>query len=238
MEYNAAPALGELPGSLASSQSAADHVNRTQVMSLHVLTIANRWPLMVVVGLVVAACSSSQANPEVSVPSSDEAWVASACDAVSVDTTGWHTYRIGDITIQAPAQYTPSGSRGQTDFSSGLRLRAPGGSVQIIVDRNARYMYDDINRARRGQNMCNGSLGGYQSEIMSWFERFGNTPTDTRSGELVLGATYNFAARLPVTWGGPDAGKWLFIYVGASRIRDAYLLRDALHTLAPVTRTP
>ena len=237
MEYNAAPALGELPGSLGSSQSAADNMNRTYLMSLHVLTIANRWPLTLVLGLSVS-CSSSQASPEVSVPSSDEAWVASACDAVSVDTTGWRRHRIADITIQAPSQYTPSGSRGQTEHSRDLTLRGPGGSIQIIVDRNARYMYDDVNRARRGQNMCNGSLGGYQSEIISWFERFGSTPTDTRSGELVLGATYNFAARLPVSWGGPDAGKWLFVYVGASRIRDAYLLRDVLHTLAPVTRTP
>ena len=118
-----------------------------------------------------------------------------------------------------------------------MSVRGPGGNLSVFLHRDARYSFDRYNAARRGQNWCRGSLGGFQAEIVSWFERFGGTPRDTRAGELIISATYNFAARLPATWGGQDAGKWLFAYVGATRIRDAHLLRDALHTLSVVRDT-
>jgi hypothetical protein len=177
---------------------------------------------------VLAACSSSQgADPEVNVPSSDQAWVASACDAASIDTTGWRRYRLGDLTIQVPPQYTPTGYAGY-DFAA----RGHGGTIWMRLHPQARYAFDSYNIARRGQNWCRGSLGGYQAEILSWFEPFNGNRRDTRGGELIIGASYNFVARLPASWGGQDEGKWLFIYVGASRLRDAYALRDALHTLS------
>ena len=187
-----------------------------------------------------AACSSGQsATPEVNVPSSDEAWVASACQPASIDTTGWRRYRVGDLSIQVPREYVLTGQSSrpiswESDyFGSDLYFRGPGGSLSIQLHRNARYTFDQANRARRGQNWCSGSLGGHQAEIVSWYERFAGTPRDTRAGELILGATYNFAARLPASWGGQDDGKWVFAYVGASRLRDAHRLRDALHTISP-----
>jgi hypothetical protein len=192
----------------------------------------------------LTACSSGQAGtPEVNVPSTDEAWVASACQPVSVDTSGWRRYRLGDISIRIPTQYSLTGQSsrplavGSDYVGYDLTFRGPGGSLSIQLHRNARYTFDRFNGARRGQNWCHGSLGGYQAEIVSWFERFSGAPRDTRAGEAVIGATYNFAARLPATWGGQDAGKWLFAYVGATRIRDAHLLRDALHTLSVVSDT-
>lgn len=195
-----------------------------------------------ILGLV--ACGSSQAGtPDVDVPSPDEAWVASACQPISVDTTGWRRHRLGDISIQIPTQYSLTGQSsrpvafGSDYFGYDLTFRGPGGSLSIQLHRNARYTFDRFNGARRGQNWCNGSLGGYQAEIVSWFERFAGAPRDTRAGEAIIGATYNFAARLPASWGGQDAGKWLFAYVGATRLRDAHLLRDALHTLSVVRDT-
>jgi hypothetical protein len=183
----------------------------------------------------VSACSS-QGSPRGDVPAetngsgTDEAWVASACQPASVDTTGWRRYRLGDITIQLPAQYTPTGFAGY-DFGA----RGPGGTVRMQLHREARYAFDRLNIARRGQNWCKGGLGGYQAEVLSWLEPFSGIHRDTNAGELVVAPTYNFVARLPASWGGQDEGKWLFIYVGASRLRDAQLLRDALHTLAPIT---
>jgi hypothetical protein len=184
-----------------------------------------------VVGTVcgLAGCSRNHGGQGVDVPSSDAAWVASACQPVSIDTTGWRRYRLGDVTIQVPPQYTPTRFAGY-DFAA----RGPGGTVWMQLHRNARYTWDGINVARRGQNWCNGSLGGNQAEILAWFEPFSGQRRDTRVGELILAATYNFAARLPASWGGQDEGKWLFIYIGASRLRDAHALRDALHTLRPV----
>lgn len=238
MEYNATAALGELPRGLAAGQSSTDYVNRSTFMTRHALTIATGWRralgLMATV-CCVAACSSGQAGtPEVNVPSSDEAWVASACDPVSVDTTGWKRYRLGDLSIQIPAQYTLIG---QSSSQYTLSVRGPGGNLSVFLHRDARYSFDGYNAARRGQNWCRGSLGGFQAEIVSWFERFAGAPRDTRAGEARIGATYNFAARLPASWGGQDTGKWLFAYVGASRIRDAHMLRDALHTLSVVRDT-
>lgn len=193
----------------------------------------NRQLSPIVVACVLAACSSGQgAAPEVNVPSSDQAWVNSACDASSVDTTGWRRYKLGDLTIQVPPQYTPTGYAGY-DFAA----RGSGAIVRMRLHPQARYVFDGYNVARRGQNWCKGSLGGYQAEILSWFEPFDGNRRDTRGGELIMEASYNFVARLPASWGGQDEGKWLFVYIGASRIRDAYALRDALHTLAAV-RSP
>ena len=147
------------------------------------------------------------------------------------------------MSIQVPPQYSLTGQSSRplavaSDYIGyDLTFRAPGGTLAIQLHRNARYTFDRFNGARRGQNWCHGNLGGYQAEIVSWFERFGGTPRDTRAGEPVMSATYNFAARLPASWGGQDAGKWLFAYVGASRIRDAHLLRDALHSLSVVKDT-
>ena len=191
------------------------------------------------VACCIAACSSSQpGTPDANGPSGDEAWVASACQPASIDTTGWRRYRVGAVSIQAPAQYTQTAAgryaiaAGSDYFGYNLVLRGPGGSIGIQLHRNARYTFDQFNGARRGQNWCNGNLGGYQAEIVSWFEPFRGNRRDTFAGELNIGATYNFAARLPASWGGEDAGKWMFIYLGASRLRDAHQLRDALHTLS------
>lgn len=238
MEYNATAALGELPRGLAAGQSPTDNVNRPNVMNRHALRIAPRsradrhlflW-MSGVFGL--AACSSGQANPEVNVPSSDQAWVASACDAASIDTTGWRRHRLGDITIAVPAEY-----RFSSPDQYQLVFRGPRGTLVLSLHRDARYSFDAANSARRGQNWCNGNLGGNQAEILSWFEPFDGIRRDTRAGELQIGAAYNFVARLPATWGGQDEGKWLFAQVGASRLRDAHVLRDALHTLSVVRDT-
>ena len=126
---------------------------------------------------------------------------------------------------------------GSDYYGYDLIVRSPGGTVAMQLHRNARYTFDRYNSARRNQNWCQGSLGGYQAEIVSWFEPFNGNRTNTFAGELVISASYNFAARLPATWGGQDQGKWLFIYVGASRLADAQRLRDALHTLAVVRDT-
>lgn len=214
-------------------------------MNRPALTIAAWWSradrhLFTLMGAVcsLAACSSRQASPEADVPGGDEAWVASACQPVSVDTSGWRRYRLGDITIQLPVHYTPVRSieslnvRATGYAGYDFAARGPGGIVWLYLHRNARYTFDQYNIARRGQNWCNGSLGGYQAEILSWFEPFDGARRS--AGEFLFQNTYNFAARLPASWRGQDEGKWLFLYVGASRLRDARLLRDALHTLTAV----
>jgi hypothetical protein len=238
VEYNAAAALGELPGSLASGKAATCNMNGVLRMGRHALRIALRDPLyssltrtlvragagaVIIVtiscasGGAASAGSDNVANSGSSAP--DQAWVDSACLPASVDTTGWRRHRIGDFTIQAPAEY-----RVGPFEPYNLNIRGPGGSLTLVLHRNAIYLFDTANRARRFQNWCQGTLGGYQAEIVSWHERF-------------RGAAYNFAARLRPTVGTRDEDKWLFVTISASRLQDAQKLRDAMHTLAAIRDT-
>lgn len=186
---------------------------------------SSAWAVTILV--VTASCASgggggagrasNVTGAETSAP--DQAWVDSACQPASVDTTGWRRHRIGDFTIQAPAEY-----RVGPFEPYNLNIRGPGGSLRLVLHRNAIYLFDTANRARRFQNWCQGTLGGYQAEIVSWHERF-------------RGAAYNFAARLRPTVGTRDEDKWLFVNISASRLQDAQKLRDAVHTLAAIRDT-
>jgi hypothetical protein len=121
------------------------------------------------------------------------------------------------MTIAAPPTY-----RVITSMPFKLQIRDPGGSLLLYLHRNARYDFDDMNRGgRRGQNWCTGSPSGLQTETLAWQEPF-------------RGASFNLVARTKATWGGQDEGKWLFMHIVASRVRDAYTLRDMLHTIQPV----
>jgi hypothetical protein len=161
--------------------------------------------------------ASNVTNAETSAP--DQAWVDSACQPASVDTSGWRPHRIGDFTIQVPPEY-----RVGPFEPYNLNIRGPGGTLRLVLHRNAIYMFDTANRARRFQNWCQGTLGGYQAEIVSWYERF-------------RGSAYNFAARLRPTLGTRDEEKWLYVNISASRLQDAQQLRDAVHTLAAIRDT-
>lgn len=142
----------------------------------------------------------------------DQAWVASTCDAGSpADTTGWKRHRLGDITIAAPGRFTVSEG---TPYS--LRLRSGSGSLSLTLHRNARYLFDDSNRARRNQNWCRASFGGYETEVLAWKDV----------------GFFGLVARWEATWGGQDAGKWLFASLSAMQLSDAQMLRDMLHTIA------
>jgi hypothetical protein len=164
-----------------------------------------------------AGSASNVASAETSAP--DQAWVDSACQPASIDTTGWRRHRIGDFTVQVPSEY-----RVGPFEPYNLNIRGPGGTLTLVLHRNAIYMFDSANRARRFQNWCQGTLGGYQAEIVSWHERF-------------RGPAYNFAARLRPTLGTRDEDKWLYVNITATRLRDAQQLRDAVHTLAAVRDT-
>ena len=145
----------------------------------------------------------------------DQAWVASTCDAGGPIDTTWRRHRLGGITIAVPPKYTVSEG---TPYALTLRGR---GSLTLTLHRNARYLFDDMNRARRFQNWCRASFSGYATEVIAWRELM----------------SFNLIARWEATWGGEDAGKWLFASMRAGRLEDAKQLRDVLHTIRPVTET-
>jgi hypothetical protein len=169
---------------------------------------------------LMACAQAPPPNPYGEQPplSPDQAWVASTCDPASLaDTAGWNRHRLGDITIAAPPDFTVSEG---TPYS--LRLRGGSGSIALTLHRNARYLFDDMNRARRNQNWCRASFGGYQTEVLGWKD---------------IG-TFGLVARWEATWGGQDVGKWLFAQMTAFQLKDAQLLRDMLHTIKPVPVSP
>lgn len=192
-------------------------------------TLTSAWLRLIAAAIIVvtSGCASGSGGSAASTESAnvagtstaDQAWVDSACLPASIDTTGWRRHRIGDFTIQVPSEY-----RVGPFEPYNLNIRGPGGTLRLVLHRNAIYMFDTANRARRFQNWCQGTLGGYQAEIVSWYERF-------------RGPAYNFAARLRPTLGTRDEEKWLFVNISASRLQDAQQLRDAVHTLAAIRDT-
>lgn len=143
----------------------------------------------------------------------NQAWVSTTCDAGSPDDSTWQRHRLGGITIAVPPTYTVS--RG-TEFS--LILRAGRGTLAFTLHRNARYLFDDMNYPRLNQNWCNASFSGYATEVIGWYDR----------------GLFGLVARWDATWGGEDAGKWLFARMTATRVQDARVLRSVLHTIRPV----
>jgi hypothetical protein len=143
--------------------------------------------------------------------------VQAACAAGSPDASKWPRYRLGRMTIAVPKEFRVSFGE-----SYALNFRGPGALLRLVLHRNARYEFDDMNHPRPGQVWCTASYSGYQAEVLAWF----------------VDRQYLTVARWPATWGGEDEGKWVFAIVRSSRRDDARLLRAALHTieLDPVPR--
>jgi hypothetical protein len=169
-----------------------------------------RRAILAAAAILGAGCARP-ALDEPAMMTPNQAWIASTCDAGSPADSTWPRYRLGDITIAVPAEYRVSESVPYT-----LRFRGSFGTLSLTLHRNARYLFDDMNRARRKQNWCRASYGGFQTEVLAWND---------------LGH-FNLIARWEATWGGQDAGKWLFAQVSASKVEDAAVLRDVLHTIA------
>ena len=228
MEYNAAPAPGELPGRLAAGKATADDVNRERVMIVHGLRIATNGPiawarsvrrghrltavLLIPVLLSCAWATSRDPAP----PTPDAAWVQSACGAGSPDARDWPRYRLGDIRIAVPPEYRVSAG---TPFS--LAFSRGRSELRLTLHRNAKYEFDANNRPRPGMKWCEAHFGGLATEVLAWFGA----------------GYYAVVARWQAVWGGQDEGKWLYAQIVASRLRDATLLRQALHTIEVATDT-
>lgn len=221
------PSVGQLPGGLASGQSATNDMHGVRVMSRHAIRIATRSRSdrpgsthslisVPILTALLAACASNPApqdGPQLTV---NQEWVQAACYPENYDPTGWPQYRLGDLLIRVPAQYRVS-----EGVSYELNFRGPRGSLRLYLHRNARYEFDGINRPRRGQVWCGTRFGGYGAEAIAWNEGF----------------QFGTAIRVEATWGGQDVDKWLYARVLATSIEDARALRHALRTIIAVQDT-
>jgi hypothetical protein len=227
VEYNAVPSVSQLPGGLASGQSATNDMHGVRVMSRHAIRIATRSRsdrsgskqgliLVPILTGLLAACASNPAPQDGPQLTANQEWVQAVCYPEDYDATGWPQYRLGDLLIRVPAEYRVS--EGQPYQ---LLFRGPRGSLTLYLHRNARYTFDTINRPRRGQVWCGTRFGGYGAEAIAWNEGF----------------QFGTAIRVEATWGGQDVEKWLYGQVTASRLDDARALRHALRTIIAVQDT-
>ena len=230
VEYNAAAALGELPGGLAAGQSPTDHVNRSSVMTRHALTIAtdsapngvrimrrqaalqlDQWvvgPGIAAILLISGACSSARSEPETSSPNADQAWVQSVCEPIVPDTTGWRRYELGNVSISVPPQYKRAAFTGYS-----LRFtRGDNTSLTLALGYESAFHLLGYNRP--GQVGCDTFYGGYETSALSW------------SGQ----GEYQSVAR----WqrlNEPDQRPSVQAVIRTRRLSDAIALRAALHTI-------
>ena len=203
MEYNAGPGLGELPGSLASSQAASNDVHGESLMRRHSLRIASRT----VVAATLAACAPSQEPPEPVSLTADQEWIRTACDPASPDTTGWPRYQLGNVSIAVPPVYR----RGRDDGFS-LRFRRGTSTLVIMLGRQSAFSLLGYNRLN--QVVCDAHFGGYPAEALSWRGR----------GEYLAVAQWE---RL----NEPSDRSAVQAIVRTTRLVDAEALRLALHTI-------
>ena len=225
MEYNAATALGELPGGLAAGKPAANYMHWTGIMNRHALTIAMPWAkadrrlvtsLAVVFSLT--ACSRNPGTVRADVPSAEEAWVGSVCTPVSPDFSSWTRRQVGGVTIGIPPGYTPL-----QDALTNIGIQGPARRANmffaIYQAPEARQTYDSYYfRARQKRNACRANLSGYPADVIGFYDR----------------GQYGLIARWAAGWGGEDAGKVLIATITSPRVEEAIELRAVLHTMRPV----
>lgn len=169
-------------------------------------TSPHRITLCIVAG-ALAACARPQGSPEPVSQTADQEWVRSVCEPASPDTTGWPRYRLGNISIAVPPEYR----RGR---SSGFDLRFSRGTATLTILLGRQSAFTLLGYNRPGQVVCEADYGGFQTEALSWHGR----------GEYLAVARWE---RL----NEPNERPSVHATIRTTRLRDAQMLRLALHTI-------
>lgn len=183
----------------------------------HVLRIANRNAAAanVAAGLVatlLAACARPQGGDPAAL-TADRAWVTSVCDADGPEAglaKDWPRHALGRISIAVPPEFRRGASAG---FS--LHFERGTASLHVSVEREAGYGFLGLNRP--GQVECSASYGGFPTEAYSWH-----------------GTGSYYANAIWKGLNAPDRRQNVRASIVTTRLRDAILLRQALHTIAIV----
>jgi len=208
MEYNATAQLGELPGSLATRQSASHYMNQIPMIPhgsrITAFGVGCVWTAL---GLGAVVGCARRGNPEPASLTADQEWVQSVCLPASPDTTGWPRYQLGNMSIAVPPEYR----RGRTN---GFSLRFSRGTSTLTVMLGRQSAFTLLGYNRPGQVVCEADYGGFPTEALSWNGR----------GEYLAIARWD---RL----NEPDARPSVQAMIRTTRLRDAQALRLALHTI-------
>lgn len=221
MKFNLDRALGQLPRRLAASESAANHYDRRSIMISHDSRITTGrqcarqlrpgWSL----GVLLAIGSGCARTPSVEPGqlAADVAWVQATCHPVSPDTAGWPRYQLGNITIAVPAEYRRT-VRKQFSVAFGHGTASLG----LVLERDARAPFG-VPTSRTYEVRCNGNHSGFASTAYS----------QNRIGAYTAWVVWD-------SLNAPADRPRVRALIRASRLRDAELLRQSLHTIAVAPR--
>ena len=231
MEYNAAPALGELPGSLSAGQPPTDYLDRRSIMiphdsrittSAHAVTPSWSGSVWATLAVLCLTAGCSNAPRPGTAPRPEEAWVAATCLPAAPDTTGWKVYRLSDVELAVPAEFTV---RNRTSRS--IEFVRGGSVLSLLVSTSpTREIFYAAGRPALAKEEagCTSSIGGYPGVVMAT-TRASRSRFDAE--RFRVDAEWDGAA----LWGPDDWRKRLIARMTTGSLRDAQRLRDALHTI-------
>lgn len=224
VEYNAATAPGELPGRLAPRESAANHMHRRIPVFRHALRIARqgratRRVRLARAGQVIAfmclatACSRSAVPETAARP--EEAWIAATCLPAAPDIAGWKLHQFADLVIAVPPEFTVrSPTPRSVEFVHGSSqltlLVSPSATRQIFYPAGRPALAKE-------EAACESRIAGFPGVVSATARANTFSVTAEWDGEPL--------------WGPTDWRKRLVARVQSGRLREAAMLRDALHTI-------
>ena len=169
---------------------------------------------------LTASCSSTPKPETASRP--EEAWVATTCSSASPDTTGWKVHRLSDLELWVPADFTV---RNRTTRS--IEFVRAGSILSLVVSTSpTREIFYAAGRPALAKEEagCTSSMGGYPGVVMA-------TTRADRARFDAAGFRVDVEWDGAPLWGPNDWRKRLVARITTRNLRDAYRLRDALHTL-------
>ena len=169
---------------------------------------------------LTASCSSTPKPDTASRP--EEAWIATTCSSSSPDTTGWKVHRLSDLELWVPADFTV---RNRTTRS--IEFVRAGSILSLVVSTSpTREIFYAAGRPALAKEEagCTSSMGGYPGVVMA-------TTRPDRARFDAEGFRVDVEWDGAPLWGPNDWRKRLVARITTRNLRDAYRLRDALHTL-------
>jgi len=177
------------------------------------------WSPLAVFCLTMSCSSAPQPD---TAPRPEEQWVAATCSPAAPDTTGWKVHRFSDLELALPAEFTV---RNRTTRS--IEFVHLGSVLTLLVSTSpTREIFYAAGRPALAKEEagCTSSIGGYRGVVEA----------TARANRFSVNAEWDGEP----LWGPNDWRKRLSASITTGSLRDAQRLRDALHTLSVVRKTP
>lgn len=165
--------------------------------------------LLLPAALAIAGACSRQAevDPEPANPDENESWLRSTCESETPVSERWPRYQLGRVSIAVPPEYR-AGAR----LPHSITFRRGTAEMRFLLERELDTGFNVYYGP--GTISCDAEYGGHATRVWAWQGR----------GQF----------RTMAQWQGlndPDLRPLVTVIIRATRLRDAVLLRRALHTV-------